>query len=70
MKKLVFNIILLLAQVALFAQPQFKIDGEEVYSGDDVIFHKIDDHTWVGTGHVMSNESLYLVEGNDKALLN
>ena len=69
MKKLVFNIILLLAQVALFAQPQFKIDGEEVYSGDDVIFHKIDDHTWVGTGHVMSNESLYLVEGNDKALL-
>jgi len=58
-----------LTQVTLLAQPKFQIEGEEVYKGDDVVFHKIDDHTWVGTGKVMSNESLYLVEGNDKALL-
>ena len=70
MKKIVslFS-VLLIAQITLFAQPRFQIDGEEVYSGDDVVFHKIDDHTWVGTGKMMSNESLYLVEGNDKSLL-
>lgn len=70
MKKLISLISLLFAaQLTLFAQPQFKIDGEVVYTGDDVVFHKIDDHTWVGSGHVMSSESLYLVEGNDKSLL-
>jgi len=45
-----------------------QIKGEEVYKGDDVIFHKIDEHTWVGTGHAMANESL-LVEGSDRAVL-
>ena len=70
MKKIVSIVALLfIAQFSLLAQPKFQIDGEEVYKGDDVVFHKIDDHTWVGTGHVMSNESLYLVEGNDKSLL-
>ena len=70
MKRLVSIIALLfVAQLTLLAQPRFQIDGEEVYKGDDVVFHKIDDHTWVGTGHMMSNESLYLVEGNNKSLL-
>ncbi len=49
--------------------PRMQFEGEEVYSGEDVVFHKIDDHTWVGTGHVMSNESLYLIEGSEKAIL-
>jgi glyoxylase-like metal-dependent hydrolase (beta-lactamase superfamily II) len=61
--------VLLIAQITLFAQPKFQIDGEVVYSGDDVVFHKIDEHTWVGTGKMMSNESLYLLEGNDKSVL-
>ncbi len=52
-----------------FAQMATQIEGKEVYSGDDVVFHQIDEHTWVGTGKLMSNESLYLVEGNKKALL-
>jgi len=60
---------LLIAQLTLFAQPRFQIEGEVVYSGDDVVFHEIDEHTWVGTGKMMSNESLYLLEGNDKAVL-
>jgi glyoxylase-like metal-dependent hydrolase (beta-lactamase superfamily II) len=46
-----------------------QIAGAEVYKGDDVIFHQIDDHTWVGSGHMMASESLYLVEGNNKAVL-
>lgn len=70
MKKIVWiSTLLIVAQVTAWAQPRFQIDGEEVYSGDDVVFHKIDEHTWVGTGKMMSNESLYLLEGNDKALL-
>ena len=71
MKRIVFISALLLASfVSGRAQgPQMQIPGEEVFSNDDVVFHKIDDHTWVGTGHVMSNESLYLVEGNDISLL-
>ena len=71
MKQILFSILLLsFFQLASFAQMgAVQIEGEEVYSGDDVVFHQIDEHTWVGTGHLMSNESLYLVEGNDKAVL-
>ena len=71
MKNLVFTIVLAtFSQIASFAQaatPQ--IGGKEVFKNDDVVFHQIDDHTWVGTGNKMSNESLYLVEGNNKSLL-
>jgi len=57
-------------QVGLLAQmPGPQIEGKEAFRSDDVVFHEIDAHTWVGTAHVMANESLYLVEGNDKAVL-
>jgi hydroxyacylglutathione hydrolase len=46
-----------------------QIEGKEVFKNDDVVFHQIDEHTWVGSGHAMASESLYLVEGNDKAVL-
>ena len=46
---------------------QFK--GKEVYRSEDVVFHEIDEHTWVGTGHIMFNESIYLVEGDKIAVL-
>ena len=46
-----------------------QIDGKEVFKNDDVVFHQIDEHTWVGSGHMMASESLYLVEGTDKAVL-
>ncbi len=71
MKKIIPLISLFIVmQLFSFAQmgtPQ--IGGKEVYKGDDVVFHQIDEHTWVGTGHLMSNESVYLVEGNNKAVL-
>lgn len=68
-KRVSLIIVLFIAQLTLFAQPQFQIDGKEVYKGADVVFHQIDEHTWVGTGKMMSNESLYLVEGNEKSVL-
>ena len=40
-----------------------------VYRDADVVFRRIDDHTLEGNGHLVYNESVYLVEGNDKALL-
>ena len=71
MKKLILSIILFTSfQVATFAQmPASQIEGKEVYKGEDVVFHQIDEHTWIGSGHVMASESLYLVEGANKALL-
>ena len=56
--------------ISTYAQPTgSQIKGKEVHRSDDVVFHEIDEHTWVGTGHAMANESLYLVEGHDKAVL-
>ena len=55
-------------QIVAFAQTA-EISGKVVYSGPDVVFHQIDEHTWVGTGHLLYNESMYLVEGNKKAML-
>jgi glyoxylase-like metal-dependent hydrolase (beta-lactamase superfamily II) len=49
--------------------PGVQIDGKEVARNGDVVFRQIDEHTWVGTGNKMSNESLYLVEGNNRAVL-
>lgn len=40
-----------------------------VYRSKDVVFRQIDRHTWYGTGHLMANESVYLLEGRKKAML-
>lgn len=40
-----------------------------VYEGPDVIIRQIDEHTWEGNGHLVANETIYIVEGEDKALL-
>ena len=71
MKTLFSSAIIVSAlHIASFAQaPATQIEGKEVFKNDDVVFHQIDEHTWVGSGHMMASESLYLVEGNDKAVL-
>lgn len=40
-----------------------------VFESRSVTFRQIDQHTWVGTGHLCYNESVYLVEGTERALL-
>lgn len=69
MRKIVFFILIItLNQISLLAQEgQFK--EKEVFRNNDVVFRQIDQHTWVGTGKLVSNESLYLIEGNNKAIL-
>lgn len=71
MKKTILLIALLcIINVTLRAQNlESQMKGKVVYEGDDIIFREIDEHTWVGTGKKMFNESLYLVEGKRKALL-
>ena len=39
------------------------------YRDADVVFRQIDEHTWEGNGYQVYNESVYLVEGEEKALL-
>ncbi|NSW95204.1 MAG: MBL fold metallo-hydrolase [Bacteroidales bacterium] len=59
-----------LINITISAQPGgLQIEGKEVFNNEDVVFHQIDDHTWVGSGRMMANESLYLVEGYKKAVL-
>ena len=40
-----------------------------VYRDGDIVFHQIDEHTWVGNGHLCYNESVYVLEGEDRALV-
>ena len=49
--------------------PRMTYVEKEVYSGPDVIIRQIDEHTWQGNGHMMANECIYIIEGNDRALL-
>ena len=70
MKRTIFLFLpLILLQLAGAQSTPSQIEGKEVFKNDDVVFHQIDDHTWVGTGKAMFNESLYLLEGTKKALL-
>lgn len=71
MKTLLLMVIMAaFLQAAAFAQMEGgQIEGKVVAKNDDVVFHQIDAHTWVGTGKTMFNESLYLLEGDTKALL-
>ena len=40
-----------------------------VYRDPYIVFRQIDEHTWEGNGYMVYNESVYVVEGNDKALV-
>ena len=71
MKRFILFVAVLTAfQLTLLAQTSdLPIKGKVVFKNNEVVFHQIDDHTWVGTGNLLYNESMYLVEGNDKAML-
>ena len=36
---------------------------------EDVVFRQIDEHTWEGNGYYVYNESVYVLEGEDRALV-
>lgn len=70
MKKVMFLVAACLIGISAMAQ-DFRLAYQEkvVYEGEDVTFRQIDAHTWEGNGKVMANETLYIVEGEDRAIL-
>ena len=42
--------------------------GARIRDGD-IVFRRIDDHTWEGNGHLVYNESVYVLEGEERALV-
>ena len=50
---------------------QFCAQYEEAfaYRDADIVFRRIDEHTWAGCGHLVYNESVYVVEGDERALV-
>lgn len=41
----------------------------EVYRDENVVFRRLNGNTLIGSGHVMASETLYLIEGTDRAIL-
>ena len=37
--------------------------GKLVYQDDNVVFRQLDEHTWIGNGHRVYNESLPFSDG-------
>ena len=73
MKKTLFACLLTALSTAFsYAQSDVNsrdLRGDVVYQDDNVVFRRIDDHTWIGNGHLCYNESLYIIEGEERALL-
>jgi hydroxyacylglutathione hydrolase len=76
MKKIVLSMMVIAACLSVNAQDTAPTkpfeDGLKesvVLRADDVVFRQIDKHTWYGTGHLMANESIYLLEGSKSAML-
>lgn len=70
MRKITLFIVFILFCTVSLAQVTNTLDKwETVYKDENVTFRKIDDNTWIGSGNVMSSESLYLLAGNNSAVL-
>lgn len=72
MKKTLSAAIAVLLSICCFAQEtknQAELDLPEVYRDQNVVFWKLDKNTWIGSGNRVSSETLYLIEGKDKAVL-
>lgn len=72
MKRTLSVAIAMLICICGFAQEtknQAELDLPEVYRDKNVVFWKLDNHTWIGSGNRVSSETLYLIEGKDKAAL-
>ena len=72
MKKTLFALISMLICLSGSAQNnknQADLDLPEVYRDNNIVFRAIDEHTWIGSGNRVASETLYIIEGDDKAVL-
>ncbi len=67
MKKIILAIAAAVICLTTTAQPLQNL--KTVYKDANVTFRKLDKHTWIGSGNVMSSETMYIIEGKDKAVL-
>lgn len=67
MKKLITIAFTIMCAMSSFAQSNFK--EKTVFKNADVEIRQLDEHTWHGNGHLVFNESIYLIEGEHSALL-
>ena len=68
MKSIITSCIALF-MAAIMANAQSNFKEKTVFKNDDVEIRQIDEHTWHGNGHLVYNESIYLLEGEKTALL-
>lgn len=70
MKKILVFASAALAAVTASAQgPKLSYPEKTVYEGPDLVIHQIDEHTWHGNGHMMANEAIYIIEGEERAIV-
>lgn len=69
MKRRFLAIAATLAVLASMSAQELYYEEAEVFANEDVTFRQIDEHTWEGNGKLMFFESLYLIEGEERAIL-
>ncbi len=68
-RMLMMALLCLVGTVTMALGQRMPYQEKVVYEGEDVTFRQIDAHTWEGNGNMMANETLYIVEGEERALL-
>ena len=72
MKRIILSVMSMAAAISAMAQQQeWKLPYSEptVYKGEDLEIRQIDEHTWHGNGKIMSNEAIYIIEGEERAIV-
>ena len=70
MKKMLVSAFAVFAALAACAQgPRLSYEEKTVYKGPDLEIHQIDEHTWHGNGNRMANEAIYIIEGEERAIV-
>lgn len=72
MKKTLLAVIMMMASFIGSAQNdknQADLDLPEVYRDKNIVFRQIDERTWIGSGNRVASETLYILEGDEKAIL-
>ena len=68
--KILLAAVASLAAVSAFAQgPRPGYKEKTVYKGPDLEIRQIDEHTWHGNGNKMANEAIYIIEGEERAIV-
>lgn len=68
MKKIILGVVILVV-IALAGLGFYFYNPTIFFPSDEVEILQLDEHTWHGHGHLVYNESVYLIEGKSSAIL-